>query len=146
ISIIADCSSGIEPVYSLAFYRQVLAGQKLLQVNPVFKQIAEREGFFNEKLVEQIAKKGTIQDMSKIPAKIRKIFKCAHDIKPEGHIRMQAAFQRHCDAAVSKTINLPEDVSVGAVDKAYKMAYELGCKGITVYRKGSREGEPMCIC
>ncbi|MHC4265316.1 MAG: adenosylcobalamin-dependent ribonucleoside-diphosphate reductase [Planctomycetota bacterium] len=146
ISIIADCSSGIEPSYSLVFYRQVLAGAKLLQVNPVFKKIAEEMGFFDEKLVEQIAKKGSIQGMSKIPSKIRKIFKCAYDIKPEGHIRMQAAFQRNCDAAVSKTINLPKDVSVAAVDKGYKMAYELGCKGITVYRKGSREGEPMCIC
>jgi ribonucleoside-diphosphate reductase alpha chain len=146
ISIIADCSSGIEPAYSLVFYRQVLAGTKLLQINSVFKKIAEEAGFFNDKLVEQIGKKGSIQGMSKIPARIRKIFKCAYDIKPEWHIRMQAAFQRHCDAAVSKTINLPEDASVKTVDKAYKMAYEHGCKGITVYRKGSREGEPMCIC
>jgi ribonucleoside-diphosphate reductase alpha chain len=146
ISIIADCSSGIEPVYSLVFYRQVLSGAKLLQINPVFKAVAEEKGIFDDKLMGQIAKKGSIQKNPKIPAKIRKIFKCAYDIKPEWHIRMQAAFQKHCDAAVSKTINLPKDVSVGAVDKAYKMAYELGCKGITVYRKGSREGEPMCIC
>jgi ribonucleoside-diphosphate reductase alpha chain len=146
ISIIADCSSGIEPAYSLVFYRQVLAGTKLLQINSVFKKTAEEAGFFNDKLVEQIGKKGSIQGMSKIPARIRKIFKCAYDIKPEWHIRMQAAFQRHCDAAVSKTINLPEEASVKTVDKAYKMAYEHGCKGITVYRKGSREGEPMCIC
>jgi len=146
ISIIADCSSGIEPVYSLVFYRQILAGAKLLQVNSVFKKIAREAGFFNEKLVEDIAKQGTVQKMTRIPARIRKIFICAYDIKPEAHIRMQAAFQRHCDAAVSKTINLPANASNNMVDKAYRMAYELGCKGITVYKKGCREGEPMCIC
>ena len=89
---------------------------------------------------------GSIARITKAPARLRRVFRCAYDVKPEWHINMQAAFQRNCDAAVSKTINLPKDVSVAAVDKGYKMAYELGCKGITVYRKGSREGEPMCIC
>ena len=83
--------------------------------------------------------------MHQIPAKVRKIFKCAYDIKPEWHIQMQAAFQKHCDAAVSKTINFREQAGESAVDKAFKMAYKLGCKGITIYRKGSREWEPMSL-
>ena len=146
ISIIADCSNGIEPAYSLVFVRQVLNGAKMLHVNPIFKQIAQQGGFYSEKLQKQIAGTGSIQKIPQIPAKIRKIFKCAYDIKPEWHIRMQAAFQRHCDAAVSKTINFPEKAAVAAVDKAYKLAYQLGCKGITIYRRHSRSREPMCLC
>ena len=145
ISIIADCSNGIEPAYSLVFFRQVLSGSRWLYVNPVFRQVAEESGFYNKKLQEQIAKSGSIQRMPRIPGKIRKIFKCAFDIKPETHIRMQAAFQQHCDAAVSKTINFSEKASVAAVDKAYKLAYRLGCKGITIYRQHSRHLEPMSL-
>jgi ribonucleoside-diphosphate reductase alpha chain len=145
ISIIADCSNGIEPAYSLVFFRQVLSGTRLLHINPIFRQAAEDGGFYSKKLQEQIAKTGSIQKMPRIPGKIRKIFKCAFDIKPESHIRMQAAFQQHCDAAVSKTINFSEKSSVAAVDKAYKLAYRLGCKGITIYRRHSRELEPMSL-
>jgi ribonucleoside-diphosphate reductase alpha chain len=145
ISIIADCSCGIEPAYSLVFVRQVLSGSKLLQINPIFRQIAEKGGFYTKKLEKQIAKTGSIQKISQIPAKIRKVFKCAYDINPQWHIRMQAAFQRHCDAAVSKTINFPQKATVAAVDKAYKLAYHLGCKGITIYRRGSRKHEPMSL-
>ena len=146
ISIIADCSCGIEPAYSLVFVRQVLEGAKMLQVNPVFKQVAEKTGFYSKKLEDQIAKTGSIQKNPEIPSKIRKIFKCAYDIKPQWHIRMQAAFQQHCDAAVSKTVNFSEKAAITAVDKAYKMAYQLGCKGITIYRRHSREREPMSLC
>jgi len=145
ISIIADCSNGIEPVYSLVFFRQVLSGTRLLHINPIFRQVAEKSGFYSKKLQEQIAKTGSIQKMPRIPGKIRKIFKCAFDIKPESHIRMQAAFQQNCDAAVSKTINFSEKSSVAAVDKAYKLAYRLGCKGITIYRRHSRDLEPMSL-
>ena len=145
ISIIADCSSGIEPLYSLVFNRQILQAEKLLQVNPVFKELAESKGFLSEKLKNEIIKTGSIQKMTKIPAGIRRIFKCAYDISPEWHIRMQAAFQQHCDAAVSKTINMGEKATVTAVNKAYKLAYELGCKGITIYRRGSRKEEPMSL-
>jgi ribonucleoside-diphosphate reductase alpha chain len=145
ISIIADCSAGIEPAYSLVFLRQILDGSKLLQINPIFKQIAEKQGFYSKKLQEQIAKTGSIQKNSKIPAKIRKVFKSAYDIKPEWHIQMQAAFQKHCDAAVSKTINFNEKATAAAVDKAYKLAYRLGCKGITIYRQHSRKYEPMTL-
>lgn len=145
ISIIADCSCGIEPAYSLVFIRQILSGSRLLQINPIFQQIAEKGGFYSRKLEKQIAKTGSIQKIHRIPAKIRKIFKCAYDIEPQWHVRMQAAFQRHCDAAVSKTINFDEKAAVAEVDKTYKLAYHLGCKGITIYRRRSRAREPMSL-
>ncbi|RKY25760.1 MAG: adenosylcobalamin-dependent ribonucleoside-diphosphate reductase [Planctomycetota bacterium] len=143
ISIIADCSSGIEPAYSPVFVRRILDGSKMLQINPVFKQVAEKNGFYNKKLEKQIRQAGSIQKITRIPPAIRKVFKCAYDIKPQWHIRMQAGFQQHCDAAVSKTINFSEKATPAAVDKAYKLAYQLGCKGITIYRRGSRDLEPM---
>jgi len=145
ISIIADCTCGIEPVYSLVFVRRILAGAKMLQINSVFKQIAEKGGFYSKKLEKQIAKAGSIQKIAQIPPKIRKVFKCAYDIKPQWHIKMQAVFQEHCDAAVSKTINFDEKATVAAVDSAYKLAYQLDCKGITIYRRGSRSSEPMSL-
>jgi ribonucleoside-diphosphate reductase alpha chain len=145
ISIIADCSCGIEPAYSLVFVRWILNGSKMLQINPIFKQMAEKGGFYSRKLEKQIAKAGSIQKIPQIPAEIRKVFKCAYDIEPQWHIQMQAAFQQHCDAAVSKTINFSENATVAAVDKAYKLAYHLGCKGITIYRRRSREREPMSL-
>ena len=145
ISIIADCSSGIEPVFSLVFHRRILDGSKILQINPVFKQVATKAGFYSKELEKQIARAGSIQKITKIPPTIRKVFKCAYDIKPEWHIKMQAAFQQHCDAAVSKTINFRENATTAAVDKAYKMAYKLGCKGITIYRRHSRTREPMSL-
>ncbi|MBC8472867.1 MAG: adenosylcobalamin-dependent ribonucleoside-diphosphate reductase [Planctomycetes bacterium] len=145
ISIIADCSSGIEPVYSPVFVRQILNGSKLLQINPFFKQVAESHGFYNKKLENQIAKTGSIQKIPQIPPAIRRIFKSAYDINPQWHIRMQSAFQQHCDAAVSKTINFSEKATVASVDKAYKLAYRLGCKGITIYRRHSRDREPMSL-
>ena len=145
ISIIADCSSGIEPAYSLVFVRQVLQGAKMVQINSVFKKIAQGGSFYGKKLQRQIAKTGSIQKMTQIPVKVRRVFRCAYDITPKWHIRMQAAFQKHCDAAVSKTINFPQKAAVSAVDKTYKLAYRLGCKGITIYRRHSREHEPMTL-
>jgi ribonucleoside-diphosphate reductase alpha chain len=145
ISIIADCSSGIEPAYSPVFVRQILNGSKLLQINPIFKQVADNHGFYSKKLEKQIAKTGSIQKILQIPPAIRRIFKSAYDINPQWHIRMQAAFQQHCDAAVSKTINFSEKATVASVDKAYKSAYQLGCKGITIYRRQSRDCEPMSL-
>lgn len=145
ISIIADCSCGIEPAFSLVFVRQILAGAKLRQINPIFKKIAQEAGFYNKKLQNEIAKTGSIQQITPVPPKIRKVFKCAYDIKPEWHVKMQAAFQQHCDAAVSKTINFPENATPAAVDKTYKLAYQLGCKGITIYRRHSRTHEPMSL-
>jgi len=145
ISIIADCSAGIEPVYSLVFIRQVLDGARMLQINPIFRQLAESGGFYNRKLEQKICKTGSIQKLTQIPPRIRRVFKGAYDIEPQWHIRMQAAFQQHCDAAVSKTINFSEKTTPAAVDRAYKLAYHLGCKGVTVYRRGSRQQEPMSL-
>jgi ribonucleoside-diphosphate reductase alpha chain len=145
ISIIADCSCGIEPAYSPVFVRRILGGSKMLQINQIFKQVAEKGGFYSKKLEKQLAQTGSIQKTPQIPSKIRRIFRCAYDIKPQWHIRMQAAFQEHCDAAVSKTINFSEKATVTAVDKAYKLAYKLGCKGITIYRRHSRVHEPMSL-
>ncbi len=145
ISIIGDCSAGIEPVYSLVFIRKIMDGTELLQINPVFKQVAEKHGFYNQRLEQQIIKRGSIQHITEIPEEIREVFKCAFDIKPQWHVKMQAAFQAHCDAAVSKTINIGEKVPVAVADKAFKLAYELGCKGVTIYRKHSRDDEPMSL-
>ncbi len=145
ISIIADCSAGIEPLYSLAFTRKVLDGKKLIEVNPIFKQVAEERGIYTKALEQKIAKTGSISDMEKIPADIRRVFKSAYDIAPQWHVKIQAAFQKHCDSAVSKTINLPANATPPAVDKAYKLAYQLGCKGVTVYRQGTRDNEPMTL-
>ncbi len=145
ISIMADCSNGIEPVYSLVFMRQILNGEKLLQVNPVFKRVAETKGFYSKKLEKAILQTGSIRKNRSIPSKIRRVFKSAYDIAPEWHIRMQAAFQGHCDAAVSKTINFDSGAGISEVEKAYKLAYHLGCKGITIYRRGSRADEPMSL-
>jgi ribonucleoside-diphosphate reductase alpha chain len=146
ISIIADCSCGIEPVYSLACYRQMPNGSKTLQVNPILRRTAEKGGFYSKKLEKEVLKSGSIQGIAAVPAEIRGIFKSAYDIKPDWHVRMQAAFQQHCDAGVSKTVNLPENASVSAADKIFKSAYHLGCKGVTIYRRRSREHEPMAHC
>jgi ribonucleoside-diphosphate reductase alpha chain len=145
ISIIADCSCGIEPIYSLAFLRRVLNGARMLQINPVFKRLAQSHGFYSKKLENHILKTGSIRKSTQIPPPVRRIFRCAHDISPQYHIRMQAAFQKHCDAAVSKTINFSEKATPASVDRAYKLAYELGCKGVTIYRRRSRENEPMTL-
>ena len=145
ISIIADCSSGIEPIYSLVFVRQILEGTTMLQIDPVFRRVAEKGGFYSSKLQRQIAETGSIQKRKGIPASVRRVFKGAYDIAPHWHIRMQAAFQRHCDAAVSKTINFRERTSVAAVDRAYRLAYRFGCKGVTIYRRGTRDQEPMSL-
>jgi len=145
ISIIADCSCGIEPAYSLVFLRQILEDAKMLQINPVFKRVAQGLGFYSKRLEARIARTGSIQGLTEIPAKIRRVFKGAYDIGPQWHVRMQAAFQEHCDAAVSKTINFNEKAPMSAVDNAYRLAYRLGCKGVTVYRQHSRRQEPMSL-
>jgi len=143
ISLIAGCCCGIEPILSLASVGDLRAGSKARQINPIFRQIAQKQGFYSKKLEKQVLKTGSIQSLTEIPARIRKIFKTAYEIKPDWHIRMQAAFQQSCDAAVSKTVNLRRNASVAAVDKAYRLAYQLGCKGVTVYRQYSRDDAPM---
>ncbi|RME20264.1 MAG: adenosylcobalamin-dependent ribonucleoside-diphosphate reductase, partial [Candidatus Zixiibacteriota bacterium] len=138
ISIIAGCSSGIEPYYSLAFERHVLDGTRMMEVNPLFLQVARERGFYSEELISKVAASRSIAEFSDIPEDVRALFVTAADISPEAHIRMQAAFQHHCDSSVSKTINFPESARVDDVRKAFTLAYELGCKGITIYRDNSR--------
>jgi ribonucleoside-diphosphate reductase alpha chain len=138
ISIIAGCSSGIEPYYAISFVRNVMDNTKLLDVNPLFEQIARKRGFYSEDLMERIAQDNSIQDFDEIPADVRELFVTAADVSPKEHIRMQAVFQKHCDSSVSKTINMDSSASQQDVFDAYWYAYELGCKGVTIYRDGSR--------
>jgi ribonucleoside-diphosphate reductase alpha chain len=145
ISIIAQTSSGIEPVFALAFVRDVMSGAHLVELNPVFERVAQEKGFYSSELMSEIAKKGTIQDFSQIPQTIKNRFVTAFDIEPEWHVRMQAAFQKYVDNAVSKTVNLPQNASVETVQKIYLLAYELKCKGITIYRYGSKKQQVLYL-
>ncbi|MDZ7598058.1 MAG: vitamin B12-dependent ribonucleotide reductase [Desulfobacterales bacterium] len=145
LSIIAGCSSGIEPLFALSFVRTVMDNDKLIEVNPFFKKTAIERGFYSRDLMQTIAACGTIQAMNEIPEDIRRVFVTAHDISPEWHIRMQAAFQKHTDNAVSKTVNLPHDASVADVRKVYDLAYTLGCKGVTIYRDGSKQNQVLAF-
>jgi ribonucleoside-diphosphate reductase alpha chain len=143
LSIIAGCSSGIEPLFALSFVRNVMDNDKLLEVNPYFEEVANDRRFYSRELMDEIAKKGSIKKFKQIPKEVRKVFVTAHDISPEWHIRMQAAFQKYTDNAVSKTVNLPKDASVNDVRQVYNLAYELGCKGVTIYRDGSKENQVL---
>ena len=143
ISIIAGASSGIEPIFALAFVRHVLDGKELLEVNPLFEKIAREKGFYSEDLMKKIAQRGHLQNLEEVPKEIRNLFVTAHEITPEDHIRMQAAFQKHTDNAVSKTVNFPHEASIDDVAKVYQLAYELGCKGVTIYRDRSREKQVL---
>jgi len=143
ISIIAGCSSGIEPLYALAYRRNVLDGAELTEVNPAFQRIAAERGFASPELFAAIAEHGGVRGRPDVPADVQRWFPTAHEIDIEVHVRMQATFQRYCHAAVSKTINLPRTATPADVKAAYQLAYELGCKGITVYRDGSRDGQVL---
>jgi ribonucleoside-diphosphate reductase alpha chain len=143
LSIIAECSSGIEPLFALSFIRRVMDNDELLEVNPYFEKVAKERGFYSRELMDLIARKGSIGDMEEIPEDVRKVFVTAHDVTPEWHVRMQAAFQKYTDNAVSKTVNLPRDSTVDDVLKVYDLAYELECKGVTIYRDGSKENQVL---
>jgi ribonucleoside-diphosphate reductase alpha chain len=145
ISTIAGCSSGIEPLFAISYVRRILEGTQFLETNSLFEEAAMDKGFHNKKLLMEIAKKGSIQHMKKIPQSIRKIFVTAFDISPEWHVRMQAAFQKYTDNAVSKTVNLPYEATVEEVEKVYKLAHQLGCKGVTVYRYGSKSQQVLYL-
>jgi len=145
ISIIAGTTSGIEPLFAVSFVRNVMEGTRLLEVNPLFEEVAKKEGFYSEELMMKIAKKGSVQGFTEIPEKVKRIFVTALDISPEWHVRIQAAFQKYTDNAVSKTINFPHDATVDQVRRAFLLAYELGCKGITVYRYGSKREQVLYI-
>jgi ribonucleoside-diphosphate reductase alpha chain len=143
ISIIANASSGIEPIFAVSFVRQVLDNNILLEVHPLFEKMARESGVYSDALMEKIAEHGTIQEIPEIPAALRNIFVTAHDITPEDHIRMQAAFQKNTDNAVSKTVNFPKTATIEEVRKVYELAYQLDCKGVTIYRDGSREHQVL---
>ncbi|MEM3012265.1 MAG: adenosylcobalamin-dependent ribonucleoside-diphosphate reductase, partial [Candidatus Hadarchaeales archaeon] len=145
ISIIAGCSSGIEPVFALSFIRKVLGGTKLFETHPLFELMAKERGFYSAKLLEEIARTGSVQGVEEVPEDLRKIFVTALDIAPEWHVRMQAAFQRYTDNAVSKTVNLPANATVEEVRKVYELAWKLKCKGITVFRYGSKPEQVLYI-
>ena len=145
ISIIAGCSSGIEPLFALAFTRNVMEGTELVEVNPLFEEIAKERGFDSQEIMKEVARKGTLHDVEGIPEDVKRIFVTAHDITPEWHIKMQAAFQKYTDNAVSKTVNFPNEATVEDVAEAYLMAYKTGCKGITVYRDGSRDVQVLTL-
>ncbi|MGC9046100.1 MAG: vitamin B12-dependent ribonucleotide reductase, partial [Thermodesulfovibrio sp.] len=141
LSIIAGCSSGIEPLFAICFARNVMDGTRLVEVNSYFRKEMEKLGLWSDALAEKIAETGSIQEIKEIPEEIKKIFVTAHEISPSEHIRMQAAFQQYVDNAVSKTVNLPNHATEEDVREVYLLAYRLGCKGVTVYRDGSRQGQ-----
>ncbi|THB81207.1 MAG: vitamin B12-dependent ribonucleotide reductase [Desulfobacteraceae bacterium] len=145
LSIIAGCSSGIEPVFALSFVRTVMDNDRLLEVNPVFEQVAQTEGFYSDELMEEIAQKGTVKGNQDVPVHLRKVFATAHDITPENHIKMQAAFQKYTDNAVSKTVNLPREATEEDVRYIYDEAFKLKCKGVTIYRDGSKDNQVLTV-
>jgi ribonucleoside-diphosphate reductase alpha chain len=145
ISIIAGCSGGIEPLFAVAFVRNVMEGTRLLETQPTFEKIAKEKGFYSRELMLEIAKTGSIQKLELIPEDVRRIFVTSLDIEPEWHVRMQAVFQKYVDNAVSKTVNLPPDATVEDVRRVYLLAYKLKCKGITVYRYGSKKEQVLYV-
>jgi ribonucleoside-diphosphate reductase alpha chain len=144
LSIIAGCSSGIEPIFAVSFVRRnVLDDDELVEVNPLFSDVAKIEGIFTPELMREIAEKGSVRDVQGVPERVKGVFVTAHDITPEWHVRMQAAFQKHTDNAVSKTVNFPSTATPSDVQKVYMLAHELGCKGVTIYRDESRKEQVL---
>jgi len=145
LSIICGCSSGIEPLFALCYTRHILDGQQLIEVNPYFEETARNEGFYSIELMQQLAEGKGLRDVENIPEWVKDVFVTAHDITPEWHVRMQAAFQKSTDSAVSKTVNLPHEATTENVAEVYMLAYKLGLKGITIYRDRSRDSQVLTI-
>ena len=145
ISIIASCSSGIEPLFGVTYVREVLEGTRLLEVSPAFERLAKRQGIYSRELMLEIAKRGSLRGIEAVPEDVQRLFVTSMDIAPEWHVRIQAAFQRHCDNAVAKTVNLPREATPEDVRRIYMLAYELKCKGITVYRYGSKPEQALYV-
>jgi ribonucleoside-diphosphate reductase alpha chain len=138
LSIIADCSSGVEPLFAISFVKNVMDNDRLVEVNKYFREVAINEGFYSEEVMEKIAEKGNLKDIDEVPSEFKRIFVTAHEISPKWHVRTQAAFQKFVDNAVSKTVNFPSSATVQDVEDVYMLAYRLDCKGITIFRDKSR--------
>jgi ribonucleoside-diphosphate reductase alpha chain len=145
LSIIANCSSGIEPLFAISYIRKVLDNDELIEVHPLFEEVAKQKGFYGKELMKKIAEKGSLQGIKEVPEDIQKLFMTAHDVDPEWHIKMQATFQKYTDNAVSKTVNLRHDATTEDVKNVYLLAYKLGCKGVTIYRDASRDVQVLNI-
>ena len=145
ISIIANASSGVEPLFAVSYVRQVMDNDILVEVHPYFEALAKEKGFYSPELMQRIAEHGTLHGLTEIPEDIRNLFVTAHDITPEVHIRMQAAFQKYTDNAVSKTVNFANSATVQDVARVYELAYKLDCKGVTIYRDGSRDQQVLSV-
>ena len=145
LSIIGGCSSGVEPVFAYAFIRNIMDGTEMIEVNPVLMAKLKELGLYNDDVLKKIASEGTIAHCEEIPEEVRRVFVCSHDIKPIDHIKMQAAFQKYTDNAVSKTVNFPKEATRNEVRVVYLLAYKEGCKGVTIYRDGSREEQVLNI-
>ncbi|MCK9377402.1 MAG: vitamin B12-dependent ribonucleotide reductase [Syntrophobacterales bacterium] len=143
ISIIAGASSGIEPLFAVSYVRRVLEGEELVEVHPYFEEIAKRRGFHSAELMRRIAESGSICDIQEIPQDVRRLFVTSHDITPQWHLRIQTAFQKYTDNAVSKTVNFPHQAEADDVREVYLQAFELGLKGVTIYRDGSRDQQVL---
>lgn len=145
ISMIADASSGVEPLFAVSFIKNVMDKDQLVMTNPIFLKTAKEMGFYSEDLMKRIADEGTLHDIQEIPQEIRDVYVVAHDVSPEWHLKIQAAFQKYTDNAVSKTVNFSHSATVEDVEKVYKLAYKLDCKGVTIYRDGSRDEQVLNI-
>ncbi|MDI6723764.1 MAG: adenosylcobalamin-dependent ribonucleoside-diphosphate reductase [Methanobacterium sp.] len=145
LSIIAGVSSGIEPLFAVSFQREVMEGTKMMEVNSLFEDMARERGFYSEELMMKIARTGSLNGMGEIPEDVRRLFVTANEVKPVWHVRMQAAFQKYVDNGVSKTVNLPASATPADVRKVFSLAYQLKCKGITVYRYGSKEKQVLYV-
>ena len=145
ISIIAGTSSGIEPIFAVAHIKRILDGESLPEMNPLFIKIAKKEGFYSKALVKEIVKTGSVQSADAVPDHVKRLFMTSHDIAPEWHIKIQSAFQKYTDNAVSKTVNFPAHATKEDVEKVYLLAYKNGCKGVTIYRYGSRAQQVLNI-
>jgi ribonucleoside-diphosphate reductase alpha chain len=145
LSIIANCSSGIEPLFALSYVRHILEGEEFIEVNPYFEEAAKKGGFYSPELMKQLAEGKRLKDIEEVPEEIKRLFITAHDISPEWHVKMQAVFQKFTDSAVSKTVNFPHEATPEDVAKVYMLAYQEGLKGITIYRDRSRESQVLTV-
>ncbi len=145
LSIIAGVSSGVEPVFGYAYVRNVMDNTEMIEVNPILEDVLRDKGLYSEELMRRIVEEGTLAHIAELPEEIRNIFVCSHDISPIYHIKTQAAFQRHTDNAVSKTVNFCRDATKEDVEEVYMLAHKLDCKGVTIYRDGSREGQVLSL-